>query len=135
MLDEISERNQQIAQQYLEGRSAPSIARDHGLSLSSVRVILREQGVTSSKRTPRPDVVEAEKKPISMKHKKIGERLIYYRSMTKGQGRAEASRKLGWSTQKIAMTEAGKHDLTLTDLEDLTSYMGLNNITELLQSV
>lgn len=118
------ERDQQIADLYLAGRSASELARAFALSIPTIRAILAARGAK------RPDAGQVEKeqrtrpprKSLTPTHEKLGERLSSHRALMLKQTRREASERLGWSVHKVAAVEDGKFDLTLNDLMDLTNY-------------
>jgi transcriptional regulator with XRE-family HTH domain len=119
----IEERNRRICERYLEeGETAQDIAIDVGLSVMAVRVILKKGNALRGK-TPRVKKPK-EEKVLSPLHSKIGGMLSHHRFFTRGIDRKKAAEELNWSMQRVATVEAGSYNLTLTDLQDLSRFLG-----------
>lgn len=120
----IEERNQRICDRYLEeGETAQEIAIDVGLSVMAIRVILKNGNALRGK-TPRVKKPK-EDKVLSPLHAKIGGMLSHHRFFTRGIDRKMAAEELNWSMQRVATVEAGSYNLTLTDLQDLSRFLGI----------
>lgn len=119
----IEERNERICNRYLEeGETAQEIAIDVGLSVMAIRVILKNGNALRGK-TPRVKKLK-EDKVLSPLHAKIGGMLSHHRFFTRGIDRRMAADELNWSMQRVATVEAGGYNLTLTDLQDLSRFLG-----------
>jgi len=117
------ERDQQVADGYLMGSSAPALARSFQISEPLVRKILAARGIKASDREKFNGPKERKmKSTISRTHEKLGERLAFTRSMEIRQTRQEAAARIGWTTHKLAAIEKGVFDVTLTDLLDISTY-------------
>jgi len=119
----IEDRNERICDRYLEeGETAQAIAIDVGLSVMAIRVILKNGNALRGKgpRTKKPK----EDKVLSPLHSKIGGMLSHHRFFTRGIDRRMAADELNWSMQRVATVEAGGYNLTLTDLQDLSRFLG-----------
>lgn len=118
----LTERNTQICDRYLKGgETAESLAMDNGLSVASVRVILRDGGALKGK-APRVFRTETER-VLSPLHAKLGGMLSHYRAFTRGIDRRMAADELNWSMQRVASVEKGVYNLTLVDLQDLARFL------------
>lgn len=127
------ERDQQVCEGYLEGQSAPALARSFQISEALVRKILAARGVKASDRTSTVSPDMSMSKTFSRTHEKLGERLAFCRSMELKQSRQDAATKIGWTTHKLAAVEKGVFNVTLNDLLDIASYTN-KGIAELLQT-
>lgn len=115
-----TDRDQIICQRYLdENTSAKKLAQEYGLSEVRIRQILSKHGVKVTDRVvPRREVGETAP-PLSALHRKIGLRLMFFRTYTKKLDRPELAHMLDWSVQKTALVERGEFNLTLIDLQDI----------------
>lgn len=115
-----AERDEQICQRYInENISAKKLAQDYGLSEVRLRQILSKYGVKAKDRVaPHREIGEVDP-PLSALHRKIGLRLVFFRTYTRKLDRPELSQLLGWAVQKTALVERGEFNLTLIDLQDI----------------
>ncbi|HIH2748238.1 TPA: hypothetical protein ACYLN4_004004 [Burkholderia lata] len=119
------ERDQQIADLYVDGKSASALARDFALSVPSIRAIIAAKGVKASQRKK---VENAEhpgqpvRRTLGRTHERLGETLAFSRAIELKHTRKEASERLGWTVHKVAAVETGRYEVTLTDLMDLSGY-------------
>ena len=119
----IEKRNKGICERYLKGgETAEALAIDSGLSVMSVRVILKN-GDALKKGRPKVLRTEAER-VISPLHARLGGMLSHHRAFTKGIDRRMAADELGWSMQRLATAEKGLYNLTLTDVQDIARFLG-----------
>jgi len=127
------ERDQQIVQSYLDGLSAPAVARSFQISEALVRKILAAKGVKASDRQSTAPKDSTMSKTFSRTHEKLGERLAFCRSMEIKQSRHEAALKIGWTVHKLAAIEKGVFNVTLIDLQDISTYTK-KSIADLIQT-
>jgi hypothetical protein len=109
-----------------EGATAENLALSYGLSLSAIRLILRQNNVKKIDKTPEQKaraLIEKKtaNKSLSPVHTKVGTRLAHFRMFTFVADRALVAKKLGWSIQKVASVEQGIYNLTLLDMMDLST--------------
>lgn len=116
------ERDQQVVQSYLDGQSAPTVARSFQISEPLVRKILRAKGVKASDRSKSAPKDLNMNRTLSRTHEKLGENLAFTRSMEIKQTRQEAALKIGWTVHKLAAIEKGVFNVTLLDLLDIATY-------------
>lgn len=114
-----------MAARYLGGYTAYQIARELSLSISCVRKVLRDQGVNAKQRQQQGRR-QIEARPISNMHRKLGDQFYFHYKMERKMERKAVAAKLGWTPQKCASVERGVYDLTLTDLQDLSSFMKIS---------
>ena len=118
----LEERNSRICDRYLkDGETAESLAIDSGLSVASVRVLLRDGGALKAGR-PKVFRTDAEK-VLSSVHARLGGILSHHRAFTRGIDRRMAADELNWSMQRVASVEKGVYNLTLIDLIDLARFL------------
>lgn len=125
-----TQRDFQIAVQFMGGMSVPKLAQEHSLSIPSINRILETQKVDRSKRQKLGPV----EKVVDEAHDKIGKRLYHYRSFTAYEERSVACVSLGWSAKKVAMVEKGHAALTLADLKAIAAYMQ-QSLSQLLEDI
>lgn len=121
MLTPMEARNEAVCARYLAGETAEMIAIDIGLSVMSVRVIIKA-GAALRGDTPRVFRTESEK-VLSPMHVRVGALLAHHRAFVRGLDRRSVSKELNWSVQRIASVEKGIYNLTLTDLQDLARFL------------
>ena len=71
----MSERDEQISQDYMDGRTAPSLAEEYGLSRTRIWQVLERKGVSGSNDRKRIPKVPSETKPFTKVHEILGRRL------------------------------------------------------------
>ncbi len=125
-----TQRDQQIAAQYLDGDTIPKIAQDHQLSVPSINRILETLKVDKTKRKKK--IVED--RLIDMTHERVGQRLYHHRSFIKFEDRSLAAKSLEWSPKKVAMVEQGHTLLTLHDLKIVAAYLN-QTLSQLLEDL
>lgn len=115
----MSERDEQISQDYMDGRTTPSLADEYGLSQTRIWQILNLKGVSGS--IDRKQVPKAIRrtKPISDVHETLGRRLSEFELDRRIDAR-ELSRRLNWSKNTLTATEKGCKDPTLTELMEVS---------------
>ena len=113
------ERDEQISQDYMDGRTTPSLADEYGLSQTRIWQILNLKGVSGS--IDRKQVPKAIRrtKPISDVHETLGRRLSEFELDRRIDAR-ELSRRLNWSKNTLTATEKGCKDPTLTELMEVS---------------
>ena len=109
------DRDQEIRERYAAGGvTAASLSRAYALSIPRIRQIVA--GVKKKGgQTGQPQ-------PISKLHQRLGRKVYDYRfdgQLTKKY----VADKLGWSVSKLTNVEKGYVDLTLLDIQDLTTFM------------
>lgn len=109
-------KNQIIAQEYLEGVPIAQIARQNQIGTRRVYQILDAEGIQRVRGATR------KQQPLSKLHQKIGQKLYDF-WFDMGVERKDAANRLGWSTVKLRCVEIGEVDLTLFDLQDIAGYM------------
>lgn len=120
----ITERDQEIRERYVDGSTANELSRSYGLSEPRIRQIVA--GVKKGRQG-------RENKPVSDVHKRLGRKVYDFRFDNQLSRRHVAS-KLGWSVSKLYNVEEGLVDPTLLDLQDLATFMK-TNIGEMLNNV
>ncbi len=118
---ETTERDQEIALKYAKGRPATKLAVEFGLSVPTIRRILKQMNAVAG---PRERLIE-EDKVVCPIHKKLGSRIYAYR-FKKTQDVHMTSGLLGWSVKKLRNIEQGKTSPTLQDLQGLAKYMNIS---------
>ena len=105
MLTPLEERNAAVCARYLAGETAEMVAIDIGLSVMSVRLIIKAGAALRGKQ---PRIVRtAAERVLSPLHVKIGALLAHHRSFVRGLDRVGTSKELHWSVQRIAGVEKG----------------------------
>lgn len=127
---DITQRDRDIAVEFLGGRSVPKLALKHGLSEPHINRILEQQQVDRSKRLKS----STEDKIIDHAHERIGQRLYSYRSFEAFEDRMTCAKNIGWSAKKLAMVEQGHTVLNLTELQAIAKYMK-QTISQLLEDL
>lgn len=125
-----TQRDQEIAVQFLGGTSVPKLAQDHSLSVPSINRILEAQKVDRSQRQK----LVVEDRLIDQTHERVGQRLYHYRAFSAFEDRSVASKTLGWSPKKVAMVEQGHTALTLHDLKAIAAYLN-QSLSQLLEDL
>lgn len=115
-----TERDQQIALRYSEGRPASRLATDFKLSIPHIRRIIAEQGAVKGARAKLTD----DEKVIDPRYLKMGNRIYAYR-FGKLQDVHQVADILGWSVKKLRSIEQGRTAITMLDLFDLAKYMNI----------
>lgn len=115
-----TERDEAICQRYTtENTSAKKLGLEYGLSEVRVRQILSKHGVKVKDRVASPKEVGGPAQPLSPLHRKVGLKLLYFRTYTKKLDRPELAERLNWSVQKTSLVERGEFNLTLIDIQDI----------------
>lgn len=114
----MSQRDEMIIREYLEGRDMHALEREHGIQQRRIYQILRASGVTE-KRVRKTD---SEKSPLSKVHKKIGNRVYEY-YFSNDMSRRQAANQIGVSMNTLRNIELGRHRLDLFDLQDIASFL------------
>lgn len=119
------ERDQEIRELYAQPQhTAASLARAYGLSEPRIRQIVA--GVEKDRKS-------RERRPVSEAHKRLGLKIYNHRWDNQLTKKAVAD-KLGWSVSKLHNLEQGLIDPTLTDLQDIATFMKLE-LGEVLKNV
>jgi len=102
---------------------ARNIAHRFNCSKQYVYRLAKEakESVTQSPPGPRPHGFDLE---LNALHNQIGHDLFQFREIRLNMDVREMAKKLGWSTIKVTRVESGFHNLTLTELEDLSRLLG-----------
>ena len=112
-----SDRDQEIREKYAEGAAtAASLSRTYALSIPRIRQIVA--GVEKKKGGKPGSILQ----PISKLHQRLGRR-VYDHRFDRQLTKQYVAGKLGWSVSKLTLVERGQADLTLLDLQDLTTFM------------
>lgn len=114
-----TERDNELVEAYLTGRTIDDISRTYGLSQRRIHQILDARGVKRTKRR-----VPGEVATISKLHQKIGLRVYNY-YYDRGLTRVQAADKLGISPVRLRRIELGAADLELLMLQDLSRFLGI----------
>lgn len=125
-----TQRDTQIAAEYMRGVTVPKLAIDFGLSIPTINRLLAAQDVDRSKRLKSTNVDKA----IDHTHEIVGQRLYNYRSFTVFEDRIKGAENLGWSAKRLAQIEKGHSVLTLIELNDIALYMQLT-LSQLLEDL
>lgn len=115
----MKQRDEQISQDYLDGRTVPSLADEYGLSQSRIWQILDRKGVSGSTERKRVRREPSQTKPLTKVHEILGRRLSEFK-MDKMIDAKELSRRLNWSKNKLTAMEKGYKDPTLTELMEVS---------------
>lgn len=115
----MSERDEQISQDYMDGRTTPSLADEYGLSQTRIWQILNLKGVSGSIDRKQVQKAIRRTKPISDVHETLGRRLSEFELDRRIDAR-ELSRRLNWSKNTLTATEKGCKDPTLTELMEVS---------------
>lgn len=118
----VNVRDEQISQDYLDGRTVPSLAEEYGLSETRVWQILNRKGVSGSVERKRARREPSEPKPLSTVHEILGRRLSEFK-MDLLIDAKELSRRLNWSKNKLTAMEQGRKDPTLTELMEVSKLL------------
>ncbi len=100
----MSERDEQVAQDYMDGMTVPALANEHGLSESRIWQILDDKGVSGSSERMRVRREPSEPKPLSEVHEILGRRLSEF-ELDRLIDTKELSRRLNWSKNKLTAME------------------------------
>ena len=111
----MTERDEQISQDYMDGRTVPSLSEEYGLSQTRIWQILNRKGVSGSTERKQVQRVPMYVKPITAVHELLGRRLSEF-MLDILIDRKELVRRLNWSVKKLTAMERGRKDLTLTEL-------------------
>lgn len=114
------ERNDLMVAEWAAGASPAALCRENGIGQRQFYLILKKypDAVRQKKST-----VE-EKQPLSRIHSRIG-RELYDFYWGKNMDRQRAANRLGWGSLRLRSVEKGEHDLTLFELQDIASFMGM----------
>ncbi len=115
----MSERDEQIAQDYMDGRTVPSLSEEYGLSQTRIWQILDRKGASGSTERKRVRRVPSETKPLTKVHEILGRRLSEFKMDLRIDAR-ELARRLNWSKNKLTSMERGCKDPTLTELMEVS---------------
>ncbi len=115
----MNERDEQIAQDYMDGRTVPSLSEEYGLSQTRIWQILDQKGVSGSTERKRVPKVPSEIKPITKVHEILGRRLSEFKMDLRIDAK-ELARRLNWSKNKLTSMERGCKDPTLTELMEVS---------------
>lgn len=107
-------RAQQILADYQDGASVTEVATMNGVSTRWVYVVLKEHGVSREPRRRR--------RPLSPIHYHIAV-LLREDAFDMGLDRASMANKLGWSYQKMASVMQGTSELSILDLQALSTFL------------
>lgn len=121
---DISARDKQIAQDWLNGKSRAEISRERGLSRDWVRKILRKQGITAETRRKKVREPEESVKALSNMHARIGHDISYYRTTELDLDRLQLAKKAELSVHRVTALEMGRYDPTLGELVRLANAVG-----------
>jgi hypothetical protein len=69
--------------------------------------------------------VHSDKRPLSQVHERIGRRLYDF-YFSKAYDRRAAANRLGWSSLRLRNVEKGFVDLTLFELQDISTFTGIS---------
>ena len=112
-----SDRDQEIRERYAEGGvTAASLSRAYALSIPRIRQIV------AGMKKPKGGKFGQTQQPISKLHQRLGRKVYDYRFDSQLTKKFVAD-KLGWSVSKLTLVERGQVDLTLLDIQDLTTLM------------
>ncbi len=117
-----TERNNMIADDFVDGKSLEEISTAYGLKPRMVTIILREKGLKAVDRKVKTNPRDRQR-PKSKLHKSIGERLYDYYFIQKGMNRPQAAEALGVSAKALKGIETGSSVLPLTDLQNIAAFM------------
>jgi len=117
-------RNAELCRRYLAGDSVGNLAREFGLSTSTIWPILRAGGVTR-----RPDREPAKRRsqsnrPLSPIHAKIAHEVSYHRVIELDLSAQSFADRVGMSVKRLTGIESGQCDLTILELERLSAAIG-----------
>ena len=115
----MSERDEQIAADYMDGRTVPSLSEEYGLSQTRVWQILNEKGVSGSTERKRVQKVPSGTKPLTKVHEILGRRLSEFK-LDHFLDSRELARRLNWSVKKLTAMGRGRKDPTLTELKEIS---------------
>ncbi len=115
----MNERDEQISQDYMDGRTVPSLSEEYGLSQTRIWQILDQKGVSGSTERKRVPKVPSEIKPITKVHEILGRRLSEFKMDLRIDAK-ELARRLNWSKNKLTSMERGCKDPTLTELMEVS---------------
>jgi len=115
----MNERDEQVAQDYMDGMSVPALANVYGLSKPRIWQILNRKGVSGSTERKQVRRVPMYVKPITPVHELLGRRLAEFKLERMIDAR-ELSQRLNWSVKKLTAMEKGRKDLTLTELMEVS---------------
>ena len=115
----MTERDEQVAQDYMDGMSVPALANVYGLSKPRIWQILDQRGVSGSTERKQVRRVPMHIKPITRSHEVLGRRLSEFKLDRLIDGR-DLSQRLNWSVQKLTAMERGRKDPTLTELMEIS---------------
>lgn len=131
----IAKRNEEIILTYENDTQVTFqyLAQKHGISVRSIKQILRNAGVTL-RREPfgRPSLLRL--KPLSKGHIWLGHRLDIYMA-THHDSMQEFARKVNISTHRLGLARYGAHDFTLSELQSLCSVLKISLPRELIDGV
>lgn len=112
-----TERDQEIRERYAEGGvTAASLSRTYALSIPRIRQIV------AGMKKPKGGKLGQPQQPVSKLHQRLGRKVYDYRFDNQLTKKYVAD-KLGWSISKLTLVERGQVDLTLLDIQDLTTLM------------
>ena len=115
----MNERDEQISQDYMDGRTVPSLSEEYGLSQTRIWQILDQKGVSGSAARKRVPKVPSEIKPLTKVHEILGRRLSESMMDLRIDAK-ELARRLNWSKNKLTSMERGCKDPTLTELMEVS---------------
>lgn len=120
----MSPRNHRILAALQRGERVGVIAEREALSVSMVRRIARQNGVSIPRSPcgPRPG---QDTEPLSPLAQRIARRICRWRDCQNGYGFKEAAAIVGMTLPRFMATEAGACALTLPEIERLAAALGM----------
>lgn len=118
-----TQRDLDIASEFMSGVSIPSIVQKYSLSVASVHRILAQQKVDRSKRVK--SVEDSAVKIIDETHQVLGAKLLAHRTVVLFEDRITAATNMGITSKRVALIESGQSLLTLPDLLIIAKYFGV----------
>lgn len=115
----MNERDELVAQDYMDGMTVPALANVYGLSGSRVWQILNQKGVSGSTERKQVRRVPMHVKPITAVHEILGHRLSEFKLDGMIDAR-ELSQRLNWSVKKLTAMGRGRKAPTLTELMEIS---------------
>jgi hypothetical protein len=114
-----------------QGLSYSTLEAKYGRSEQSIRRLVRaaeEEGRKRTKAAADRRSIMGDVGPLSPMHRRLGTRLVRWRTIDNNHTPTEASKLLGVSLNRLHTMEGGIHNWTLLELHYLAERMGVNPI-------
>ena len=115
----MTERDKNIAQDYMDGRTVCSLGLEYGLTQGRIWQILAKKGISGSHKRKRLRRLPSQRKPLTKVHEILGRRISEFK-MDNRIDTNELTKRLNYSKNKLSLVEKGYKDITLLELMEIS---------------